>query len=50
VKREECRHCVACLEASDPTKGSQRGAYRSTVEKLAKVLKVKPYDLYEGGE
>lgn len=39
------RATIAGLEASDPTKGSQRGAYRSTVEKLAKALKVKPHEL-----
>ena len=44
------RATIAGLEASDPPKGSQRGAYKSTVEKLAKALKVKPHDLYERGE
>lgn len=39
------RATIAGLEASDPTKGSPRGAYKSTVEKLARALKVKPHEL-----
>ena len=38
------RATIAGLEAGN------RGAYKSTVEKLAKALKVKPHDLYERGE
>ena len=38
------RATIAGLEAGN------RGAYKSTVEKLAKALKVKPHDLYEKGE
>jgi transcriptional regulator with XRE-family HTH domain len=38
------RATIAGLEAGN------RGAYKSTVEKLAKALKVKPHDLHERGE